>query len=347
MSDKKSILNNKTFLVALSFLLVVILGAGIFGFEYSSAVSKAEKNISSQNNIIKALESENNALKDKNNEYESKNAANESELSNHKKQVDDLNSKIKQLESEISSIKLTKAKINSSKKAASAVKGNQPTIDMSKLTAPNTGYKVCYLTFDDGPSDNTLKILDILKQANAKASFFVIGTSKLDYVKRIHAEGHTVALHANNHDYSKVYKNEDAYLSDIATLSGKVKNLIGIEPKIIRFPGGSSNKVSIKYNKGVMTRLAKKAQQKGYVYVDWNVDSTDASKNSVPKNQIVNNIRYNSAGKGDICVLMHDTTAKKTTVEALPEIICYLRAQGYRFEGLTTNSPIFHHNLNN
>lgn len=341
MSDGKNIFKNKTFLVAISFLLVMVLAAVIFGAEYSSAVSEAEGKINSQNSQIKALESERDSLA-------SKNAENESKISNHKKEVDDLNSKIKDLESEVSHIKLTKAQMNSSKKPSNGkTEENNKPIDMSNLTAPNKGYKVCYLTFDDGPSDNTLKILDILKKANAKASFFVIGTSKLDYIKRAHAEGHTIALHANNHDYSKIYKSETNYFNDLNAISNKVKNLIGIEPKIIRFPGGSSNAVSKKYNKGIMTRLTKQVQQKGYVYVDWNVDSTDASGNNVSKTKILNSVKSASKGRGDICVLMHDTGAKKTTVEALPEMISYLRAQGYQFEALTTESSIFHHGLNN
>lgn len=340
MSESKSIFKNKTFLVALSFLLVMVLTAVIFGAEYSSAVSEAEEKINSQNSQIKALESERDNLA-------SKNAENESKISNHQKEVDDLNSKIKDLESEVSHIKLTKAQKNSSKKPSSGKEEVDKPIDMSNLTAPNKGYKVCYLTFDDGPSDNTLKILDILKQANAKASFFVVGSAKLDYIKRIHAEGHTVALHANNHDYSKIYKSEKAYFEDLNKLSNKVKNLIGIEPKIIRFPGGSSNTTSKKHNKGIMTRLTKQVEQKGYVYVDWNVDSTDASGNKVSKAKILSSVKSASKGKGDICVLMHDTGAKKTTVEALPEIISYLRAQGYQFEALTTESPIFHHGVNN
>ena len=126
-----------------------------------------------------------------------------------------------------------------------------------------------------------------------------------------------------------------------------MKNLIGVESKIIRFPGGSSNTTSKSHNKGIMTRLTKQVQQKGYVYVDWNVDSNDATGNNVPKTKILNSIKASSKGRGDICVLMHDTAAKKTTVDALPEMICYLRAQGYRFEALKTDSPVFHHGVNN
>lgn len=341
MSVNKNIFKNKTFLIVVSFLLVMVLAAGIFGMEYSSAVSEAEDKINSLNSQNNALISENNALS-------SKNAENESKIANHKKELDDLNSKINNLESEISQIKLTKAQLNSSKKnQGSVTPSTNEKIDMSLLTAPNEGYKVCYLTFDDGPSDNTLKILDILKKANAKASFFVVGTSKLDYIKRAHAEGHTIALHANNHDYGKIYKSEAAYFDDLTKLSNKVKNLIGVESKIIRFPGGSSNTTSRSHNKGIMTRLTKQVQQKGFVYVDWNVDSNDATGNNVPKSKILNSIKSSSKGRGDICVLMHDTAAKKTTVEALPEMICYLRGQGYRFEALTMDSAVFHHGVNN
>ena len=362
MSSKNNLFNNKKFLVVLSFLLVFVLGAVIFGVEYSSVVSESEKNINSQKSVIEELKAEKNSLKSERdalesekNILESKNAENESKILNHQKELDDLNSKIEALESEVSSIKLTKGKIESSKNALSSAidnkNGKKPVtsepIDMTNLTAPNDGYKVCYLTFDDGPSDNTLKILDILNKANAKASFFVISSSNLDYIKRIHNEGHTVALHANVHDYSKLYKNEKSYFKDLNALSAKVKKITGVDSKIIRFPGGSSNAVSKKYNKGIMTRLAKQVQQKGYVYVDWNVDSTDASGNNVSKNKIINSIKNGSKGKGDICILMHDTGAKKTTVEALPEIICYLRAEGYRFEALTTESPVFHHGINN
>lgn len=347
--------NNRNFLVALSFLLVVVLAAVIFGVEYTSATSEAEKNNSTKNSVIKSLESEKKAL-------ESKNAENEAKISNQQKEIDGLNSKINVLESEISSIKQIGQNITSSKNDVSSEankkedndnkkpddkKPADEKIDVSNLNAPNKGGKVCYLTFDDGPSDNTLKILNVLKEANAKATFFVISTSNLSYVERIHKEGHTVALHANNHEYSKIYKSEKAYFNDLNAIAAKVKKITGVDSKIIRFPGGSSNTASKNHNKGIMTRLTKKVQDKGYVYVDWNVDSSDATGNNVSKKKILNSIKSGAKGRGDICVLMHDSSAKKTTVEALPEIISYLRAQGYRFEALTTSSPVFHHGVNN
>ena len=326
---------NKSLPVVLSFLLVVILAACIFGMEYSSATKEAESKIASQNSLIEAVETERDKLAKQNTE-------NKAQIASQEQQINDLNSKIQQLESENAYIKATKGQTNSTTTVTPPKK-----IDLSLLTKPNEGDKVCYLTFDDGPSENTLKILDILKKANAKATFFVVGTSKLDYIKKSYAEGHTIGLHANSHEYGKIYKSEDAFFSDMSKLSEKVKNLIGVETKIMRFPGGSSNTISKDYNIGIMSRLTKKVEQKGYVYVDWNVDSNDATGNNVPKSKILNSIKRETSGRGDICVLMHDTGAKDTTVDALPEMICYLRAFGYRFEGLTTDSTVFHHGVNN
>lgn len=334
----KKLFANKTFVVTVSLLLVLALGATLFGIEYSSVV---DDNTS--------VNSENAQLKQQIADLESENATNKAKAEQDAKTKQQLESKINQLEKENAQLKLAKANKNSNK-VTTTVNKNQQTnqkINMSLLTAPNTGSKVCYLTFDDGPSENTIKILDILKKANAKASFFVINTSKLSYIKRAYNEGHTIGLHANSHDYAKIYKSEAAYFDDLTKISNKVKNLIGVETKIIRFPGGSSNLVSKKYSKGIMKKLAKQVTNKGYVYVDWNVDSTDASKAKVPKDTILKNIKANTKNKGNICILMHDTSAKTTTVDALPEIICYLRGQGYRFEGLTTSSPIFHHGINN
>ncbi len=96
-----------------------------------------------------------------------------------------------------------------------------------------------------------------------------------------------------------------------------------------------------------MTRLTKKVEAKGYTYVDWNVNSGDADGYNVPASTILRQIKNESKNKNEICVLMHDTASKNTTVKALPSIISYLRSQGYRFEVLTKDSAEFHHNLNN
>ncbi len=213
----------------------------------------------------------------------------------------------------------------------------------------NTGDKVCYLTFDDGPSLKvTSSILQTLEKYNAKATFFVVGTvgdGNFSLIKDIHEGGHAIGLHSNTHDYA-IYKSEEDYFKDIGALEDKIFKQIGVRPEILRFPGGSANISHKQYNEGIMEVLIKSVTEKGYSYFDWNVGGTDANaelmpvvdgkRQPVPKDLIVKDVLDNAKKKdGDICVLMHDSSPKTTTAEALPEIIEGLREMGYRFEPLT------------
>ena len=218
----------------------------------------------------------------------------------------------------------------------------------SPQSAVPSGQKVCYLTFDDGPSANTPKILDILNKYGVKATFFVINSADIGYVKNIYEAGHTVGLHTATHNYSQIYASTDAYFNDLQQISDKVESIIGIKPTVMRFPGGSSNKVSAKYCGGIMTRLVSLVQERGYSYFDWNVASGDADSNTPSYTYIRNNVLNSAKNKNSACVLMHDSSAKTTTVQALPEIIEGLTAMGYRFEALTPETYGYHHrNLNN
>ncbi len=205
--------------------------------------------------------------------------------------------------------------------------------------------KIAYLTFDDGPSENTEKILDILDGYGVKATFFVISKKNQDKgYKMIVDRGHTIALHSYTHTYSKIYKSEEAYFDDLAKISDKVYNLTGVRSTIIRFPGGSSNTVHRKYCKGLMKKLKTAVTEKGYVYHDWNVDSGDATGSNVAVETLVNNVKKGAKGRDVIDILMHDTgKSKQTTVEALPEIIEYLLSEGYTILPITADTqPIQH-----
>ena len=227
--------------------------------------------------------------------------------------------------------------------------GNTGTTSCTVTVKKNDAYdrKIVYLTFDDGPSENTEKILDILKKYNARGTFFVTGNNQKynGSLKRIINEGSAVALHTYTHDYAKVYASEEAYFDDLQKISDMVKEVTGVESKVIRFPGGSSNTVSKKYCPGLMTTLTRAVQEKGYQYFDWNCDSTDASGNHVPVDTLVANATSSSAQH--INILMHDTAAKDTTVEALPKIIEHYQKQGYSFEALTVDSYPVQHSVNN
>ena len=206
---------------------------------------------------------------------------------------------------------------------------------------------VVYLTFDDGPSENTLRILDILKESGVSATFFVKGTSKIQYVKNIAEAGHAVGLHTDSHDYRQVYSSDEAYFEDLTRVGNKVQEVLGYVPKIIRFPGGSSNLVSKKYNQGIMSRLVSSVQEKGYSYFDWNCDSGDASGNRVPPATLVSNVKKQTGHQKKVVLLMHDTDAKGTTAEALPEIIQFYKDCGYRFGKLGPEIKPVHHGVNN
>ena len=205
--------------------------------------------------------------------------------------------------------------------------------------------KVIYLTFDDGPGEHTARLLDVLKKFNVKATFFVINTAYLDIVKRMAAEGHTLALHANKHVYKEIYVSEDAYFADLNTIRDKVKALTGRECNIIRFPGGSSNKVS-RFNPGIMTRLTELVEEKGFRYFDWNVDSNDAGGAKTP-DEVLHNVMSGilDSTKEHFVVLQHDV--KSYSVDAVESIIRWGLANGYTFLPMDENTPTCHHTVRN
>ena len=207
--------------------------------------------------------------------------------------------------------------------------------------------KVVYLTFDDGPSANTQKIMDILAKYDAKATFFVTGRNQ-DYnylIKDAYQAGHTIALHTYSHEYSTVYASVDAYFDDLNKVGQMVKKEIGFVPHYIRFPGGSSNTISRRYCQGIMSTLTKKVIEKGYQYYDWNGDSTDASGNHVAVAKLIRNGTL--CHDNNVMILCHDTQAKDTTVQALPSIIEHYKNLGYVFKGIDDATYAPHQSVNN
>ena len=217
----------------------------------------------------------------------------------------------------------------------------------SVTTKGQTGEKFVYLTFDDGPSKNTAKILDVLDKYNAKATFFVTGNGQnYNYlIKKAHDKGHTIGLHTYSHDYSKVYASVNAYFNDLDKVGQMVKGQIGFVPKYIRFPGGASNTVSRHYCKGIMSTLVKEVQNRGYQYYDWNASTGDASGNNIAVSKLVKG--GTSSKANNIMILAHDTAAKSTTVQALPQIIEHYQALGYTFKGIDDSTFTPHQHVNN
>jgi peptidoglycan/xylan/chitin deacetylase (PgdA/CDA1 family) len=219
-------------------------------------------------------------------------------------------------------IKAAKKKVNSSSSEA-----------LGKLPSLPKDAKVAYLTFDDGPSSNvTPRILDILKQNNIKATFFVIGSSvkeNPDILRREEKEGHTIGNHTYTHDYEYIYSSVDNFLNDLkrneSVISSKISHH---DSKLIRFPGGSFGR----------TTFQQAAENEGYHYIDWNVLNGDAEVQHSSKDRLVARFRETFLGQKKVVVLMHDAATKETTAEALPEIIQILKDNGYQFRPITEES---------
>ena len=207
--------------------------------------------------------------------------------------------------------------------------------------------KIAYLTFDDGPSKNTNKILEILDKYNIKATFFVVGPSyylKNEYLKKIVSSGHQLAIHSYQHNYNYIYSSKENYIKDFNDCLNWIKNITGITPKIYRFPGGSSNTIA---NKEFIKSIIKELNELGFIHADWNVDTLDSYvKNDQTK--IINNAltalkRNENNNHYYQTILMHDDINKSASINALPTLIEKLISKGYHFETLTENSKIIKH----
>lgn len=199
--------------------------------------------------------------------------------------------------------------------------------------------KTVYLTFDDGPSYLTSQILDILAKDDIKATFFVQGASlnsveNIAILQRIYNEGHSIGVHTDTHIYNEVYSSMESFLKDYYAIWEKIYRITGEKTAIYRFPGGSSNN----YSKKIIEQIKAELDSRGFVYYDWNVSADD----SVPEGSTLTSIIANatkSKGFTQAVVLMHDTSVKTNTVQALPEIIEYYKNNGYIFDKLSENIP--------
>ncbi len=183
----------------------------------------------------------------------------------------------------------------------------------------SSGIRRVYLTFDDGPSAYTDDILDILDAYGVKATFFVVGKQGYtEQYQRIVNEGHSLGMHSYSHKYQEIYSSLDAYRQDMDKLHDYLYELTGVDCKIARFPGGSSNKKTSRIN---MQELIRYLGEVGIQYYDWNVSSGDAAAVPIDAEQIADNVLKHVDRYNTVIVLMHDAAGKKSTVEALPTII--------------------------
>ena len=184
-----------------------------------------------------------------------------------------------------------------------------------------------YLTFEDGPSDNTGEILDILAQYDVKATFFVVGKedeeSKALY-QRIVDEGHTLGMHSYSNKYSQIYQSDEAFEEDFERLRDELYQVTGVNSIYYRFPGGSSNQIS----NVPMSDFIHYLNEKGVIYYDWNISAGDAASNAYSSEEIVANVMDDVVKYKTSVVLLHDASDKSTTVDALAPLIEALNEMG-------------------
>ena len=192
--------------------------------------------------------------------------------------------------------------------------------------------KTVYFTFDDGPSEVTEEILDILLEEKIKATFFVIGPpgDKTDErLARIAEEGHAIGLHTMSHDYKKIYLYAEGFFTDLEEEKSWVYSVTGKEINVFRFPGGSNNSAVEGW---LMEELKESAKKKGYTWFDWNADGSDSLGRLLSSEEIAENVLSSEAvGNGDVVVLLHDSSTRKTTPGAVKILIDEFREMGYGF----------------
>lgn len=220
--------------------------------------------------------------------------------------------------------------------------GNTGTAERVVNVLDKNADNVIYLTFDDGPSQYTEQLLDVLDKYNVKATFFVVNTGMPEMIKEIYDRGHTIGAHSYSHKYS-IYKDEPTYYQDLNKMLDIIEENTGERTKLIRFPGGSSNTISKNYCKNIMTQLVESVERHGYAYFDWSVNSGDA-EDATTKEAVYENIITGIQETSRPVILQHDI--KDYSVAAVEDVIKWALDNGYVF-GTLDADIICHHGVQN
>ena len=196
-------------------------------------------------------------------------------------------------------------------------------------------HKKCYLTFDDGPSSVTPKILDVLEKYKVKATFFVTGDRVIanpEIAKQIAKGGHTIGNHSYSHQYDSVYGSPSGFEREVAKCKKAIDDALGqsYDNLVFRFPGGydSLSDESLKASyRNILGKI-------GYKYIDWSCLTGDSNTTEPTAEYLMDTLKstIGSSVTGDIVVLMHDSPTKEITAKTLPKIIEYLYENGYEFD---------------
>lgn len=200
------------------------------------------------------------------------------------------------------------------------------------IPAPPADDKVVYLTFDDGPTPKvTEAILDVLKAQDVKATFFIVGKEikgREAILKRIYEEGHGIGLHTYSHNFKIIYKDPDSFIMEMKKTQATINEALGtnLTLPLIRFPGGSAGRL----NQNFYNRLC----DEGFLIFDWNVDLKDGVKGNLPPNEFLENAKKCMDRSTRRIILAHCNSNNQNTCEALDDIICYYKNEGYVFKAI-------------
>lgn len=207
-----------------------------------------------------------------------------------------------------------------------------------EITAEELPEKVVFLTFDDGPSRNTVKILDTLKEYGACATFFVVGENLTEdgiaIAKRALEEGHMLGMHTETHQYEKIYHSVESFLTDYDKLAARFVEIFGECPAAFRFPGGSYSA----YINPIKKELREELDRRGFIGYDWTVSGEDSV--GTPTAASIKKHIFDEIGSREApIVLLHDSPGSHLTAEVLPDILERLVAEGYTFMTLEHREP--------
>lgn len=205
--------------------------------------------------------------------------------------------------------------------------------------------KRVYLTFDDGPSKQTERVLNILKKKKVKATFFTIGRED-EYsegiYQRIVKEGHTLGMHSYSHIFKDIYGSLEGFKKDFFRISDHLEKITGVRPAFYRFPGGSSNSM----NELPVKEYTNFLNQQGVQYVDWNVIAANGVTENVTKDDMVRSVMEGVAKYDTSIVLLYDSADKKMTADSLSAMINSLQTAGYELLPMDESTVPIHHSRN-
>ncbi|WP_051459326.1 polysaccharide deacetylase family protein [Paenibacillus zanthoxyli] len=203
---------------------------------------------------------------------------------------------------------------------------------MPAATQKSAVPKNVYLTFDDGPSAVTPKVLEILRREQVKATFFVLGDqaeTRPELINAIWEQGNVIGNHTYNHNYKDLYSGFTHFWSQIKKTEEIIRQITGVRPQLVRAPGGTYGHFDDTY-----FHLMKQA---GYLATDWTVDSGDSARRGVPAAEILKN-SVQGTQSSRVVLLLHDGAGHQASAKALPEIIKKYKAAGYVFKTLDASS---------